>query len=319
MKFKLDFDVPEGVLQLTHHDSMILLGSCFAEEMTVHLRKSGFRELANPFGVIFHPLALAGVLSSAMHGSEQVSTCHRDDLWLSWEASSQCFAYLEEDLKRLLLQRRTHLREALDKASVLVITFGTAWGYTYQDTGKMVANCHKFPREKFRKELSETGEMVRVWTSLLEEMKERYPRLKIVMSVSPVRHTKDGLVENTRSKARLIEVVHACCSLENAVYFPAYEIVMDELRDYRFFADDLVHPSPQAVEYVWERFARFCFTEDAYALGKEVEHLHRAMSHRSLHPDSVADKQRKKQLEERRESLRNKHPEILLFPNKERD
>jgi hypothetical protein len=310
MKFQLPFDVPENVLKLSHHDAFVCLGSCFAESMSDRLQYSGFRTHTNPFGVIFHPIALAEIIRGAMREEKSVRTVEREDVWLCWDAASQSFAFSEAALISQILEARSVLRSALAEASTLLITFGTAWGYRLQASGEMVANCHKFPAQDFQKELTAIDEMVDCWKGLLAELQVSFPHLKVVFTVSPVRHVKDGLMENNRSKARLIELVHSCCESGQAHYFPAYEILMDELRDYRFYAEDLVHPASSTTDFIWERFRAFAFTKESLELAREVEDLRRALAHVSLHPGSGADKKRIAALASKVDAFKSAHPEI---------
>lgn len=313
MNFQLKFSVPEGVLTCTHHDRFVFLGSCFAEEMAERVRKAGFHEVSNPFGVIFHPLPLAESLRAAVQSSEKVQACRRDDLWFSWDAASECYASSEPEIIGQIQAKRANLRAALQSASVLVLTFGTSWGYRHRETGQIVANCHKFPQQDFQKELAKIEEMEALWLSVLDEIQTAFPQLKIVITVSPVRHIKDGLVENNRSKARLIEMAHTCAQRERVYYFPAYEIVLDELRDYRFYAEDLVHPSDLALNYVWQAFSRFCLNEASLHLAREVEGFHKAFQHKSLHPDSASDRERIARQEAKFSAFMAAHPEICFY------
>lgn len=312
MKFHLKFDVPENVLGLSHRDQFVCLGSCFAEEMSAQLNYSGFHQLSNPFGVIFHPLPLAEIIRAALNEENKVNSFQRDDLWFSWDAASQCYAYSREELEKTVLNTRSNLRVALRESAVLVITFGTAWGYRLLESGNIVANCHKIPQKKFEKELTDTRAMIRVWKDLLSDLQEFNPNLKVIFTVSPVRHIKDGLVENNRSKARLIELAHACSERENVHYFPAYEIVLDELRDYRFYAEDMVHPSEQAIEFVWQRFSRYCFTSESLALANDTRGLRKLMEHISLHPGSDEDQKRIATIQQKLEKFKSDHPEVYL-------
>jgi hypothetical protein len=206
-----------------------------------------------------------------------------------------------------VLKLRAKLKEDIINAKTIVFTFGTSIGYFNNGISLLVGNCHKMDSSLFYKRMVSTEEMLEIWNDLIIEIKAVNPSVKIVLSVSPVRHVKDGLIENNRSKARLIELVH---SLNQTHYFPAYELVNDELRDYRYFNEDLTHPNAQAVNYVWSKFRNSIYSTNALTLGDEVLKLNQFLNHRSLHPDSLQDKKRLMSAEEKKRNLSKKHPSI---------
>jgi hypothetical protein len=312
MEFKLNFDVPQSELQLSHKDSIVLIGSCFSDEMSSYFQKSGFKVESNSFGTIFHPDPIARSLKLSLDDSIKAELFERDGLFFSWSSAGKIYGNSEEELKQEVISRRQKLRTSLKNASVLVVTFGTAWGYRHVELDRVVANCLKAPAKTFQKELSSISNLQEQWNSTIEALKEFNSSLKIIFTVSPVRHKKDGLVENNRSKARLIELVHALTKQEGVSYFPAYEILIDELRDYRFYASDFVHPSKEAVEYVWEKFADFAISPDAMDIAKKVKGLHRELEHKSLYPESAEDKERLERAYQRKEELLRQHPEITF-------
>jgi len=312
MEFKLNFDVPQSELQISHKDSLVLMGSCFSDEMSAHFQKSGFNIESNSFGTIFHPEPIARSLTPSLDDSTEVEVFERDGLFFSWCSAGKVFGSSEEELRKEVLSRRQKLKASVKNASVLIVTFGTAWGYRHVELDRIVANCLKAPAKTFEKELSNVSDVLAQWNSTIESLKKINSSLKIVFSVSPVRHKKDGLVENNRSKARLIEVVHALTKHEEVSYFPAYEILIDELRDYRFYANDLVHPSKEAVAYVWEKFNDFAIAPEAQDLAKKVRNLHRELEHKSLYPESEEDKTRLSQVKQKKDELLARHPEITF-------
>ena len=310
MEFKLDFAIPEAVLQTSHKDSIVLLGSCFSDEMSGKLSAAGFSVLANPFGTLFHPVALVNVLNASLDESTSVDVLERDGLFFSWDSAGRIYGHSEVELIERITKTRTTVKKAIGEADLLVITFGTAWGYRHADLDKLAGNCHKAPASTFTKELSLLQPMAENWMKLLDRLHAFNPELKVVFTVSPVRHKKDGLIENNRSKARLIELVHWLTEEAEVHYFPAYEILIDELRDYRFYAKDLIHPSEEAIQYIWERFQRFALTPEAQELGRRVVSIRQSLEHKSLHPGSTADQERLKRAEQRRDELLAAHPEL---------
>lgn len=313
MKLHLTTNLPEYPFEIKLGDKIVLLGSCFSNEMTDFFMKSGLETFSNPFGVLFHPFSIAKLLKLALEEKEPDNIFRREDLFLSWSASSSVFTFSEDEIRRELNVAVNQLRDALiQKNSKLIVTFGTAYGYYLKEDNSFVANCHKMPGDLFRKELAETHDMIELWNDLVHELKNFNPDLEIIFTVSPVRHAKDGLIENNRSKARLIETVHTLCELTQAVYFPAYEIVVDELRDHRFYKDDLVHPSETAVKYVWERFFN-AFMKSKSVAFKEIYDYNRSTDHRSIHQGSEADQKRIAALQKKREELEEKYPLAYLL------
>ncbi|MDX2362809.1 MAG: GSCFA domain-containing protein [Crocinitomicaceae bacterium] len=310
MKLKLDFNIDPFPFQFSHKENALLIGSCFSEEMTNHFASSGFNVLGNPFGTLFHPLAIANCLKASISNDNNVEVYQRDDVFFSWDSASKIYGASESELISKVLAARSSVRERLTNAKLLVVTFGTAWGYYHASNGMVVGNCHKASQSTFEKQLTSIEEVQVVWKELIAQLKTINPDLHVVFTVSPVRHKKDGLAENNRSKARLIESVHSLCELTDVHYFPAYEILIDELRDYRFYASDLVHPSKEAVEYIWEAFSKSLFNKEALELIKEISSIYTGLIHRSLFPASEADKKRREGLEERKSQLIKNYPTI---------
>lgn len=308
MKLQLDFKIDTSTLNIKYGDEVVLLGSCFSDTMTSHFETSGFKVLSNPFGTLFHPLAVANVIDEAI-SPNKIGVVQRDDLYFSWLASGKLFARSEFELEKHLTTARNKLIKSLKKSRLLIVSFGSAWGYIERDFG-IVANCHKMPHTQFDKKLSTVDLMALRWNEILTELKRLNPQLNVVFTVSPVRHFKDGLVENNRSKSRLIEFTHQLSS-RHGFYFPSYEIVIDQLRDYRFYKNDLVHPSDDAVAYVWESFSQFLFSEHTLSIVKKVKQIKMTLNHKSLYPGSKLDGIRIKAAKEQQQQLIKKIPDIF--------
>tara|TARA_B110000305_G_scaffold242116_1_gene320074 strand:- start:18170 stop:19108 length:939 start_codon:yes stop_codon:yes gene_type:complete len=309
MKLKLDFNFPSLSGNIKYDDSVVLLGSCFSDSMTSHFQHSGFNALSNPFGTLFHPIAIANTIKASLTNSTEVNVLERDGIFFSWDSGSKIHAYSKEDLKLKVIAARTELKNHLEKANLLVITFGTSLGYRNSELNQIVGNCHKQPSELFEKELSSFDEMSKAWTEVVKEIRAVNYLIEIVYTVSPVRHKKEGLVENNRSKARLIELSHSIIG-HNASYFPSYEILIDELRDYRFYTKDFLHPSGEAVEYIWEKFKNYLFNDETQELIAEIEKVKSLINHKSLHPNSAADQIRIQKAKEQQLLLSSKYPSI---------
>jgi len=289
MEFRTEI-TPAQLLAIDQHSSVVSIGSCFADHMGNQLIRHGFYVLNNPFGNIFHPIPMADLLKRALHEKYFAlddAQCINQRYFL-WQTHGQISNTTAESLIVDANAKLTALRTELLTAKLLLITFGTAWGYTLKSSSLVVANCHKAPGNLFYKECTSLGLLTQAWNQLLHELREFNPEMRIITSVSPVRHWKDGAEGNSKSKAILRLLCDALAANENAMYFPAFELVTDDLRDYRFYADDLLHPTPFAVQYVWQKFAQACLNAQAIQVGTEVEKLHRFLSHRPIH-DSNSD------------------------------
>ena len=309
MKFQLSFDIEESDFKIQHGQPIVLLGSCFSDELESYFSNGGFEVISNPFGTLFHPIPIAQSILNSISGAEN-RMLERNGAFFTWDASTKIFEKSEVALKNRMYDIQLNLKDKLINAQVLIVTFGTAFGYRLNSDQQIVANCHKIPSVQFTKELSTVEEMKLVWEKVLTELKKINPHLKIVFTVSPVRHSKDGLIENNRSKSRLIELVHQLNEEGRSTYFPSYEIVNDELRDYRFFKRDLVHPNELAVEYVWNRFKSTYFNESTLSIVQQAEKFNRFSSHKPMDREEIDTHQ--KHVEEKKQQLLSTYPQIFL-------
>lgn len=282
MSWMLNINVPKPEFSLTHGEKVVLLGSCFSDNLAAYFNNSGFEANSNPFGTIYHPLALANIVRDALDENHAIQAVNNDDLWFDWRASGTVFSNSEAGLTRLIASTFDRLKTDLTSAHLLVVTFGTAWEYRLAN-GKVVGNCHKQATSSFEKSLTSSETLFEVWSEIVARLKAVNPKLNIVFTVSPVRHIRDGLVENNRSKARLLELVH---SLDECNYFPSYELVIDLLRDYRFYKADLIHPNNQAIEVVWKHLSAYLFDEKTLQLNQQIEQIHAMEQHHPLYPGS---------------------------------
>lgn len=272
---------------LETHDKLIFLGSCFSEHMANSSSKLAFDTFSNPFGVIFNPISLANIISWKEH-DWRGSVFQTQDKFLSWNASGTIWSLEKEELIERVLQLSSALRNHLSRTNTLFVTFGTAWVYEYSRENRVVANCHKQSQNEFDKRCLGTDEITASWKEVLSLLEEINPQLKVVFTVSPVRHKKDGLIENNLSKGRLISAVHEIVSRhDNAYYFPSYEIVIDELRDYSYFERDGVHPNKYAIEEIEMRFLDSFLSETALNTIHSFKSIRSLMEHRILHEGSA--------------------------------
>ena len=306
--FYLSFPIPELRPELSHLKKLAFLGSCFSDEIAEKAKYSGFQTISNPFGTVFHPLALARFLSDCINEKPNERLDSINDRFISWDASSKFSEGVRSGLLTKLTEKRNEFREALSSTSHLFITFGTAWGYVLKEDGIIVANCHKAPGNRFTKSLSESAELFNVWASLIADFHQAFPELTLVFTVSPVRHVRDGMVQNNQSKAVLNDVVRQLCANTKAMYFPSYEIVMDELRDYRFFKEDRVHPTSEAITYVWNRFVAASCSPETKSMIDEIVAYRKLCGHRSIHADQT---EKEAKLNEKLVSIRLKLPQFI--------
>ncbi|MDG1333219.1 MAG: GSCFA domain-containing protein [Crocinitomicaceae bacterium] len=310
MNFQLNFPIPKSEIDIKHGDKIALIGSCFSDSVSTHFTKSGFQVLSNPFGTIFHPTAIASCLQDVLNDKDHVDVVQRNDLFFSWDSAESLVGSNEEELIETVIAKRQEFKGYLKSAKLLVITFGTSWGYHQTELDKIVGNNHKMPAALFTKRLMEVEPETNKWEYIVKRLKGLNPNLSVVFTVSPVRHAKDGLVNNSRSKARLIELVHSTLEEADAAYFPSYEIVIDELRDYRFFKECRIHPNEEAVKYVWNRFEETYFSKETQDLSQKVRNLHRTFDHRTLHPNSEETRRHLDLSEGKLSKLREEFPDV---------
>lgn len=303
MKLQIDFHPSESNWKIAPTDKLLSLGSCFSDEIGNRLKMDGFNILCNPFGVIFHPLAIANLLTKCLDEDFVTQAITRDDVYFSLDASGTLFGYSEDALKTSFRNQMKQMCIRLQQADVLLITFGTAIGFRHIETHQLVSNCHKLPASNFEKEMTSIEEMVRVWKEMIRKIKKINPKVQIIFTVSPTKHLRNGVVENVHSKSRLIEVVHQLG--EN--YFPSFEWVQEVFRDYRFFKEDGTHPNNQAIEEVYQQFQKTYFSEASFLFQTDISKYNQLKEHRILYEKSHQAKQLHNKLEETAISLKQKY------------
>lgn len=293
MQFRAEFFPKPFKTKIRHSDRLMLTGSCFTEQVGQKLLYHKFPVVQNPNGILFNPVSIVHTLYSCLDfvPATRADLFYHNELWGSWQHHTR-FSYPDADvvLERINAERK-HAADWLSTCDWLMITLGSAWVYERDDASpenyaNVVANCHKVPPDKFNRRLLQADEIVKLFKPLLNDLFSRYPHLRIIFTVSPVRHLREGFIENNRSKAALITAVHELSDAEKVLYFPAYELVIDDLRDYRFFAEDLAHPNYAATNYVWEKFQPACIDDDALHLMKEINAIMLAVHHKPFNPSS---------------------------------
>lgn len=294
MEFRTEL-TPEQLpakIQLT--SNVVTIGSCFAEVMGSQLADYKLTVLSNPFGTLFNPVSITKLLLAAINGKSPDPDLYveRDGLWFHYDFHSSLWAHSRDELDQLLQERLTQTAAALHQADWLVLTLGTAVVYRHQETNKVVANCHKMPGKLFDKYLYGYEHSLELLTNLLRTLKRFNPSLKVLLTVSPVRHTKDTLPMNQASKSLLRMISHELTVWHEQVhYFPSYEIMVDDLRDYRFYEADLIHPNAIAQQYIFEKFADCVFDAELRAFINEWDGIRRALAHRPFHAGSESHQQ----------------------------
>ena len=292
---------------IDYSSKILLLGSCFSENIGDKLSYYKFQTNINPFGILFHPKAIENLITNAIDKKEytEKDLTFQNERWHCFDAHSNLSANSKKELLGNLNTAISSTNKQLQEATHIVITLGTSWIYRFIETNNIVANCHKIPQKQFLKELlsvDEISDSLETITSLLKTVNKD---INIIFTVSPVRHLKDGFIENTQSKSHLIAAIHNVINLKNNThYFPSYEIMMDELRDYRFYKEDMIHPNNTAINYIWNKFIDTWFLESAKAIIKEVEIIQKGISHRPFNEKSDQHQHFLKNLEIKKEKLK---------------
>ena len=316
MKLQTQVAIPEGKSKIDYQSKIVLLGSCFSENIGEKFQYYKFRSLQNPLGILFHPFAMENFLQRVVQQEEFTAkdVFQHQEIYSCFEAHSKMNALTAEEILENLNNSIQQSRKFLMEASHIILTFGTAWIYKFLETDKYVANCHKVPQREFQKELISAEKLQQSIDRIVALIRQLNPEISIIFTVSPVRHEKDGLVENSRSKAHLLNAVHQVVEKFSSkmAYFPSYELMMDELRDYRFYADDLLHPSKIAVQYIWEKFVETWVSSESLRTMTEVDKIQQALQHRAFNPESEAHQQFLLQLEKKKEAIQQKFPHILF-------
>ncbi|MBP6432725.1 MAG: GSCFA domain-containing protein [Ferruginibacter sp.] len=306
MNFHLEFFPKSFDTKIVHQDKLFLMGSCFTENIGTKFKQHKFSVLENPNGILFNPVSIAKSITSYIENKQyiQADLFYQNELWNSWEHHTR---FSDVDMQVCLNRINESQQQAhqfLKTADWVFITLGSAFVYEVgiglgtNSTNKnvvanstVVANCHKVPTDKFNKKLLAVEDVLSVLDNVMHRIFMFNPTAKIIFTISPVRHLRDGFIENNRSKAVLIQAVHHLVNKFNKLfYFPAYELVIDDLRDYRFYAEDMVHPNYAATNYVWDKLVECCIDENTIQLMKQINEINAAVNHKSFNPTTEAHK-----------------------------
>lgn len=321
MKWMLSTEVKPLSPPISYRDSILMVGSCFTENMAGYLRDHKFSVMDNPQGILFNPVSVLSCLqriTDCRHLTEQ-DLFFYNDCYHSWEHHGEFSSPRMDDSLDVINASITRAHHFLHDAGMLVITLGSAWVYQLTEMaplyqpGKVVANNHQAPANWFQKELLQPATIVDAFAAWLKPLLQKQPRLRVLLTVSPVRHLREGTIQNNLSKAVLLQAVHQLASIfEGVHYFPAYELVVDDLRDYRFYAEDLVHPNYQATKYVWENWVKACVDDESRDIMASVKDIRLAFQHTPLHPDTARHQNFLKEYARKTIELMAAHPWLKL-------
>lgn len=297
---------------INYKAKIVSIGSCFAVNMAQRLQYYQFQNTVNPLGILFHPVAVNRLLEFAVNDKvfTQEDVFQHNEIWSCFDAHSDLNQLEQEDIIEQLNIKIRRFKANMVDATHIILTFGTAWVYRNKQSNQIVANCHKVPQNQFEKELLAVETCLENLKKIEQNLRQINPNIQIIYTISPVRHIKDGFVENQRSKAHLIAALHEYLEKNKQLnyYFPSYEILMDELRDYRFFGKDLIHPNDLAVDYIWQKFVETCIHSNEIPTMKMVDEVQKGLVHRSFNPYSDAHQQFLDKLAQKIDVLLEQYP-----------
>lgn len=304
---------PQKHNQIDYNSNVVLLGSCFSENIGSKFEYFKFQSVTNPFGILFHPLAIENLITRSIdkdYYSEDELHFHNEQ-WFCLDAHSKLNNTSKQELLKNLNTQIDATHKSLVNASHVVITLGTSWVYRHSASDAVVANCHKLPQKQFLKELLSVEQITASLEAMIRFVKGINPTITFLFTVSPVRHIKDGFIENTQSKSHLLTAIHQVVEpIKQIHYFPSYEIMMDELRDYRFYKSDMLHPNEVAVNYIWEKFKMVWLTKGALKTSEMISSIQAKKAHRPFNPASKAHQEFLSKLQLEIDDLLKQYPHI---------
>ncbi len=314
MNFNTTIPISKSSNPIDYDSRIISLGSCFAQNIGEKFSYFKFQNTVNPFGIIFNPVSIENLISRAVNNQKftENDIFFHNDLWHCFEVHSE----LSHSDKTIFLDRLNQILSdfhlQIFKSTHFQITYGTSWVYRNKSSNSIVANCHKVPQSQFEKEILSVATIEKSIQNTIDLIQKVNPNCQFIFTVSPVRHIKDGFVENQRSKAHLISALHNFVTLflSKCNYFPSYEIMMDELRDYRFYAEDMLHPSQTAIDYIWKRFSENYISEENFATMEEVCSIQKGLAHRPFNPNTASHQKFLNTLKNKIVKLQEQFPRI---------
>ncbi len=289
MKFRTEITPTKSLVNISHKDKVLFVGSCFTENIGNRFKTSGFEVDINPFGIMYNPLSICECVQR-LAANELFRSEELVEIGGYWKSFSHHGDFRSTDRQQCLQMINSRLSDAhefLKQARFVILTLGTAWIYRLKAEDRVLANCHKLDSKLIERSLCDAQAVLQSLVAASKACKNLNPNLQFIVTISPIRHWKEGFRDNTLSKSVLHIATDAFCRKTSAIYFPAYEIMMDDLRDYRFYAADLLHPGELAVEYIWEKFRRAFFTDDCIRLCEDFNRLNAMLNHRPFNPESA--------------------------------
>jgi hypothetical protein len=300
MKFRYELDITPSNSTINHQSNLFLIGSCFTENINEKLQQLKFNTFINPNGILFNPVSVSEALINVIENKVYTDgdLFELNEAWHSWQHHSNFSGVSKTEALDKINNSTAQAHEYLKKATHLIITLGSAWMYTLTSkalnaqVGTVAANNHKAPHDWFEKKLLTPDQIILVLGTMLNKLGNFNPNIEVIFTISPVRHLREGLINNNRSKASLILAIHDMIDkLPKLQYFPSYELVIDDLRDYRFFAEDLAHPNYAATNYVWEKFCASYLSKATQEVLPQFKEIYLALNHKPFNPNSNAHQQ----------------------------
>lgn len=293
MQFRTQIPISKTNNPIDYNSKIISIGSCFAENMADKFDYFKFQNVTNPFGIIFNPISIEKIISRVIKQEfyEEKDVFFYNERWHSYEVHSDLSNTDRQELLETLNKAISESYKKLQEATHIIITYGTSWIYRNIESDEIVANCHKVPQKQFSKELLTVDVIQKSIQNTIDLIQTLNPGINFIFTVSPVRHIKDGFTENQLSKSHLFAALHQVLKAHNPQnrtfnYFPSYEIMMDELRDYRFYTEDMLHPNSVAIDYIWHKFGENYIAENTISIMQEISEIQKSLRHRSFNPES---------------------------------
>lgn len=313
MTFQISIPIHKSDFLIDYSSKLVSFGSCFAENMGDKFDYFKFSTITNPFGIIFNPISLEKIIFRSINKKyfTEKDIFYHNEAWHCYEVHSELSNPEKEEFLTTLNQLIDTTNWHIEKATHCLITLGTSWVYKHIESDAIVANCHKVPQKQFVKELLSVADIQASINNIISEIQSINPNAKFIFTVSPVRHIKDGFVENNVSKSHLIiAIYHFLSKTTSSIYFPSYEIMMDELRDYRFYAEDMLHPNQTAIDYIWMKFSENYINETEFETMQHVSEIQKSLSHRPFNPNSESHLKFQENLKQKMNAIVAKYPEM---------
>jgi hypothetical protein len=317
MQFRTQIPLSKTNNPIDYNSKVLSFGSCFAENMADKFDYFKFQNETNPFGIIFNPVSIEKIIDRTVQEKwfTEKDVFFHNERWHSFDVHSDLSNSDRQELLETLNKAISETHKQLKQATHIIITYGTSWIYRNLESEQIVANCHKVPQKQFSKELLSVDATEKSIQNTINLIQTLNPNINFIFTISPVRHIKDGFAENQLSKSHLFAGLHQVLKTHNsklitANYFPSYEIMMDELRDYRFYGEDMLHPNQVAIDYIWHKFSENYIAKNAILIMKEIDEIQKSLRHRSFNPESEQHQKFLAKLQQRINVLGEKLPHI---------